>query len=280
MSGLLHAPTATQLRAAASRVVLAAVTDAQDRRLVDLGPDDFAVSEKGSEREIYSVYLADYPVVVLLDESADAETDMPAIRRAAARFVSRLGPRAVAISTLARPPAIVASFDDDRAAALAKLEGASMGPASTLAPVEAVSDATRLIRDAGAPFSAIVVVSARPIEADLPAAPGLSQRIFESGAFVHAVVRRESERAAPDGRGYAGRPGEDLLRDLADQTHGQYITVFSTASYSVALDRLADRLSTEMMIEYLVPSGPPSTEDVRVGVKVPGARIRGLGVSK
>ena len=277
--GLLDASAATQVPAATSRVVLAAVTDAQDRRLGDLGPDDFAVAEQGSEREIFSVYVADYPVVVLLDEGADAETDLPAIRSAAARFVSRLGPRAVAISTLARPPAIVASFDDSRATVLARLERASINPASTLAPVEAVSDAARLIRDTGAPFSAIVVVSARPIETDLPAAPGLSQTIFESGAFVHAVVRRP-ERASPAGSTYAGGLGEDLLRDLSDQTHGQHITVFSTASYSVALDRLADRLSTEMMIEYVVPPGSPSTEDVRVGVKLPGARIRGLGVSK
>jgi hypothetical protein len=271
---------ATQVRAATSRVVLAAVTDAHDRRLVDLGPDDFAVAEKGSEREIFSVYIADYPVVVLLDEGGDDPTDTQAIRGAAGRFISRLGPRAVAISTLARPPAIAASFDDDRAAVLAKLEQASMSPTSTLAPVEAVSDAARLIRGTGAPFSAIVVISARPIDTDLPEAPGLSQAIFESGAFVHAVVRRAPERAAPAGRGYAGGLGEDLLRDLSDQTRGQYVTVFSTASYSVALDRLADRLATEMMIEYLVPSGSPSTEDVRVGVKIPGARIRGLGVSK
>jgi hypothetical protein len=34
-----------------------------------------------------------------------------------------------------------------------------------------------------------------------------------------------------------------------------------------------------MMIEYVVPSGAPRG-DVRVGVKIPGARARGLGVSK
>jgi hypothetical protein len=278
ISALPDASGARQLRTGTSRVVLAAVTDEQDRRLVDLGPDDFAVAEKGNEREIVSVYIADYPVVVLLDEGGDAGTDTLAIRAAAARFISRLGPRAIAISTLARPPAIVASFDDDRVVALDKLEKAFINPNSMLAPVEAVSNAARLIRETGAPFSAIIVISARPIESEQSAAPGLSQTIFEGGAFVHAVVRRPER--APAGRGQAGDLGSDLLRDLSDQTHGQHITVFSTASYSVALDRLADRLATEMMIEYLVPSGFPDTGDVRVGVKVPGARIRGLRVSK
>ena len=279
VSAPLAASSETQLKTAASRVVLTAVTDAQDRPLIDLGPDDFAIAENGSEREIVSVYVADYPIVVLLDEGATATSDVQAIRSAVVRFISRLGPRAVAISTLANPPAIVASFEDDRAAALARLEHAVINPTAMLAPIEAVSNAARLIGETGAPFSAIVVVSARPIDTSRPAAPGLSQTIFQSGAFVSVVVRRAPE-TAPGGRGYSGRPDQDLLRDLSDQTRGQYITVFSAASYSVALDRLADRLATEMMIQYLIPSGAPSTADVRVGVKTPGARVRGLGVSK
>jgi hypothetical protein len=269
----------TQVRTAASRVVLAAVTDAQDRPLNDLGADDFAISENGSEREIVSVYIADYPVVVLLDEGATATSDVQAIRSAVVRFISRLGPRAVAVSTLASPPAIVASFEDDRAAVLARLEHADINPAAMLAPIEAVSNAARLIGETGAPFSAIVIVSARPIDTSQPAAPGSSQTIFESGAFVSVVVRRAPEKA-PGGRGDPGRPDQDLLRDLSDQTHGQYIPVFSAASYSVALDRLADRLATEMMIQYLIPPEAPSTAYVRVGVKTLGARVRGLGVSK
>jgi hypothetical protein len=278
ISAPLAASSEAQLKTAASRVVLAVVTDAQDRPLADLGPDDFAIAENGSEREIVSVYVADYPVVVLLDEGTTATKDVQAIRSAVVRFISRLGPRAVAISTLSNPPAIVASFEDDRAAALARLEGAAVNPTAMLAPLEAVSNAVHLIGETGAPFSAIVVVSARPIDTSQPAAPGLSQTIFESGAFVSVVVRRAPE-TAPGGRG-SGRADQDLLRDLSDQTHGQYITVFSAASYSVALDRLADRLATEMMIQYLIPPGAPSTADVRVGVKAPGARVRGLGVSK
>ena len=279
VSAPLAASSEAQLKTASSRVVLAVVTDTQDRPLVDLGPDDFAIGENGSEREIVSVYVADYPVVVLLDEGTAGTTDVQAIRSAVVRFISRLGPRAVAISTLSNPPAIVASFEDDRAAALARLEGAAVNPAAMLAPLEAVANAVHLIGETGAPFSAIVVVSARPIDTSQPAAPGLSQTIFESGAFVSVVVRRAPE-TVPSGRGSSGRADQDLLRDLSDQTHGQYITVFSAASYSVALDRLADRLATEMMIQYLIPSEAPSTADVRVGVKAPRARVRGLGVSK
>jgi hypothetical protein len=44
-----------------------------------------------------------------------------------------------------------------------------------------------------------------------------------------------------------------------------------------ALDRLADRLAIEMMVQYLVPPGPREG-DAKVGVRIPGARVVGLGV--
>lgn len=44
------------------------------------------------------------------------------------------------------------------------------------------------------------------------------------------------------------------------------------------LDRLADRLTSEMLIEYLVPVGS-KPNDVKVGVRIAGARVRGLGVA-
>lgn len=77
--------------------------------------------------------------------------------------------------------------------------------------------------------------------------------------------------------GGASRPAQ-ALRALADQTHGEFTMIYSSASYQPALDRLADRLTSEMMIEYLVPPGSRPL-DVKVGVRIPGARVRGLGVA-
>jgi hypothetical protein len=68
------------------------------------------------------------------------------------------------------------------------------------------------------------------------------------------------------------------LRAIAEQTRGEYTTIYSAASYQAALDRLADRLTSELMIEYLVPVGS-KPNDVKVGVRLVGARVRGLGVA-
>ena len=72
--------------------------------------------------------------------------------------------------------------------------------------------------------------------------------------------------------------GLTAIRSLAEQTHGEFTSIYTAASYQSALDRLADRLSTEMMVEYLVPNGSKPV-DVKVGVRIPGARVRGLGVA-
>ena len=67
------------------------------------------------------------------------------------------------------------------------------------------------------------------------------------------------------------------MRLVADQTRGQFTAIFAAPSYDAALDRLADRLAIELMVQYLVPPGPKAG-DVQVGVRVPGARVVGLGV--
>src|SRR4051794_9971081 len=60
-------PPATESQTGASRVALAAVSDARNRPLVDVSADDFVIQEDGANREVLSVRPADYPIVVLVD---------------------------------------------------------------------------------------------------------------------------------------------------------------------------------------------------------------------
>jgi hypothetical protein len=101
-------------------------------------------------------------------------------------------------------------------------------------------------------------------------APEIVRAILDSGASIQVVIAR----AAGDGPD-AGRA--DLLRVLADQTRGQYTPIFSPSSYAIALDRIADRMAAELMIEYVAPAGT-AAGDVKVGTRIPGARVTGLGV--
>jgi hypothetical protein len=272
-------PAGARQQTMASRHVLASVTDAQNRVLADLGPDDFLISENGQKREVIAAYTADYPIVVLIDNSSEARSDLGAIRSAVGRFLSRAGQRFVALGTLANPPAMLTSLEEERSVVLARLERVTSSPSSVLMPVDAVAEAARTVRAQGSPFSAIVVVSAHRIDAAQPQSTRQLPDIFDSGAIVH-VVSRSSPATAPRGRAYGPRLEADLLRDLSDQTRGYFTTVFSAPSYAVALNNLADRMSTEMIVEYVAPPGPVPPGEVQIGVRVPGAHVRGLRVSK
>jgi hypothetical protein len=258
---------------ASGRILLATVVDTTGKTQVDFGVDDFLIQEAGDPREVLDVHVADYPVVVLIDDVPES-TDLGPITSAVARFVARIGERPVGIGTLSDPSELVASLEDTREDVLERLGKmtAKPGSASTL---PAVAHAARVLHDTGSPFSAIVVVTGRAIDARVPVEGDLLPSIVESGAAVHVVESQASLLPATDIIG--GDVVPDLLRVLADQTRGQYTTIFSSASYGAALDRLADKLSAELMIQYLVPAGEAGG-DVRVGVRRPGSRVVGLGV--
>jgi hypothetical protein len=248
----------------ASRTALVTVADQRGRAIVDIEADDFVVKETGKSREVLSVRVADYPVAVVLDTGAGGAQNIDVIRQAAGRFIGRIGHRPIAIAT-SDPPRLIASFDDDRSVVLDALERAAPSSAGQ-GLFDAVVAAARAISENGAPFSAIVIVSSSP----LATVPGeLLTPILDSGATVHAIVG-----------GGPQEPGtsKETLRVLTDQTHGQFTTIFSPASYPVALDRLADRLAPQLLVEYVVPNGSTSGNDVQLGVRLPGARVIGLGV--
>jgi len=258
----------------ASRIALATVVDPRNHPIVDVEADDFVVHEGADEREILSVHLGDYPVVVMLDTGGNARRDLPMMQRAAEQFIARLGQRPVALGTFGDPPAMLTTFEDERSKLKERLE--ALSPAATGASLllQGAALAAETIRPTGSLFSAIVMLSASPIDAT-PNAEELVPPIVGAGAILHVIANR-STRSAADGMALSGLA--TTLRTLVEQTRGQYTPIYTPASYRAALDQIADRMSTEIMIEYLVPT-QSKANDVKVGVRIPGARVRGFGVA-
>src|SRR5262245_6526630 len=100
---LIRLATPAAAQDVAGRVMLATAIDRTGRPTVDVGADDFVIEEGHDEREVLSVRVADYPIAVLIDNGASTDTALAAIRQAAARFITRIGQRPVAVGTLADP---------------------------------------------------------------------------------------------------------------------------------------------------------------------------------
>ena len=261
-----------QASVGSARTVLAAVVNSLGRPVVDVGADDFVVSEGGEPRDVLDVHVADYPLALVIDDRLQTNVPIDALRRAAARLVGRLGERPVTLVRLSDGSQPVVTLDQDRAVLLERLSMLDSTDAASTPPLDTISRAATLLKDTGAPFSAVIVIAAGPVDATAPVRGELLPMILDSGAAVHVVrVQAVQDWAAGDD------PAEDLLRVIADQTKGQFTAIFSPTSFDAALDRLADRLAIEMMVQYMVPPGPRAG-DVRVGVRIPGSRVIGLGV--
>lgn len=258
---------------AVARVLLAAVTDGRNRPMVDLEVDDFVVHEGGEPREVMAVRMADYPLVILLDNASHATTDFAAMRAAAARFVTRVGNRAVAVVTIADPPAVVAGFERDRDATLAAIEALEVAMTARRRPLQALAEAAALIRGTDSAFAAVVAVMAASAP-DEPEPTGLTAEFVASRDILHVVTLTN----APVPGEPATVGSDDVLRDLATRSGGRSATIFSPVSFPIALDQIADRLASEMLVEYLAPADAAVTADVRIGVTRPGSRVGGLGV--
>jgi len=255
----------------ASRTVLATVMDSRGRSVVDIEVDDFVVRETGQLRDVLSVRVADYPLALVLDNGQGAGRDLESIRQAAGRFIGRVGRRPVAVA-LSDPPGLIATFEDERAIVLQRLQNTT-ATSSSEGLFQAIVIAARALQETGSPFSAIVVMSPAPVST-VPAE--VLTPILDSGATVHVVVHRDAATAP----GQAPGQSAEALRALSDETHGQFTTIYAAASYQVALDRLADRLAPELLIDYVVPVGSSHGNDVSVGVRIPGSRVDARGVTR
>jgi hypothetical protein len=198
-----------------SRVILVTVSGTGSRPLVNLEPDDFVVDEGGQAREILSLHVADYPLVVLVDNTSAAERDLDAIREAAARFISRVGARAIAVGTLTDPTITLASFEDTRATVLQRIKDVSAVPTASPLVLQAAANGARLIRENGSPFSAIVVISARAVSASQATDREFLTPILDSRAVVYVIANRPPAPpgAPPEGR-CAESPGRTNWRSV------------------------------------------------------------------
>src|SRR6476620_2081236 len=137
---------------ATGRNVLATIVDNRGRAVVDVGVDDFVVTETGRDREVLDVHVADYPIALLLDDTQD-EPLASTIRSAAVRFIERVGERPFAVATLSSADHLVASFDDERAGVVKALGGTPLRGARPEALLPVVANLADRVRALDTPFS-------------------------------------------------------------------------------------------------------------------------------
>src|SRR5262245_43543889 len=217
LCGFLATVAHTFAQTGASRIALASVFDPRNRPILDVEADDFVVSEGRDAREILSVHLADYPIVVMIDTSAGAAGDLPVMQKAAAQFIARIGQRPVALGTFGDPPVMLTTFEDERQVLIDKLEAITAAESGDSLLMQGAALAAQTIRPTGFIFSAIVMLSASSTDASREA-DALVPPIVETGAILHIVSNRPAS-GPPNAASALGLSA--TVRALVEQTRGQ-----------------------------------------------------------
>ena len=227
-----------------ARTVLAAVVNGQGRPVVDVALDDVVVTEGNAARDVLDVHVADYPLVVVLDDRAGLASSIGAVTAAARRFIQRVGERPVALVRLSNGSHALATLEDERSAVLEKLAELKPGGDVQTDPLETIQLAAALLKATGAPFSAVIVVAAGPVDASALVRGELLPQIIDSGAAVH-VVQAQSPGSG-DARRSPGAPDLMRLRCRSDarSVHGDLLVSVvrrgARSSCGSARDRVDD----------------------------------------
>lgn len=274
-----------------TRFVMASVLDQAQSPVFGLTPGDFIVEENGARRDVLEVRPANYPIAVLLDTSAGARQNFMQMRKAVADFAARFSGRPMSLTTFGDVPSRVVSFSDEGTKGVATaVDGLFARPDMESHVMDGMIQVAKDLQKLDSPLCVMVVVSAGGMDQSRRAPVDVLRPVL--AAHTRVEVR---ETRSPRAAGYLKRPRlrldtsnarteatqglSEFMRAITERTGGRYELVFSGGGFEGALRELANELSAEVIVEYIVPDGAPPSKDLKVGVDIPGATVRGLGLT-
>ncbi len=274
-----------------TRFLLASVMDSQtETPLVGLVAEDFVVQEGTVPCDTVAVRPANYPVAILVDTSHAARAEFTQLRKAVRQLVGRLSGRDVAIYTFGDRAFRVADFTRDTSRLERDVDQLFALPEGESHVLDAVIEAGKDLTRREPAVAMIVVVSAGANDQSNRTPREVFEPVLASRSIVHVVEMRSigasgrlgnvrgrrnftSDRAAEAALGL-----QELLQDLVGRTRGDYDRVFSGNGYAASLDRLRQRLSAEVVVEYASDGGPPAT--LRIGTRAVGGVVKAIGLDR
>jgi len=263
----------------ATRRIYVSVLDKDGKAVEDLTSADFAVKEGGKDRLIMRAELAQskMQIAIIVDDNGTG-----LFRVAVARFIEALLGRAeFSISTVTGQTMKLVDYTtdaDELSDAVRKLnarpatnDGGQLLDGITQTSVDMAK------RGAGRPIIVALTVGGDDVT---PMAPHVAlDQLRQSGAALHVVqVLNSAMRATAP----TTRPSDLLNENLAlhevlgdgpKQSGGHREEISAMAGVTTGLQKLADQLKRQYMIEYSLDGAKPS-ERINVSVKRKGVTLR------
>ncbi|ODS53660.1 MAG: hypothetical protein ABS36_13630 [Acidobacteria bacterium SCN 69-37] len=253
----------------AQRTVTVGLLDRTGTPVADVTTDDVIVREDGVAREVVRVAPGPPPteVVILVDDSQAAATDLRDLRDALTRFTDRLAdldpPPAVRLATIGDRPTVVVDFTPSFPSVSRGIDRIATRPGSGATLLEAIDESAQALarRRAERPVIVAFLNEASP-EFSTLTHQRVAQALRQVNASLWTIVHTRRDGA---GSSDAEREREIVLGDVTRQSGGRHQTILASQHLPDAFTTLAAQLASRWAITYGRPDTliPPSSLDVQ-----------------
>ena len=271
-----------------SRFALVSAADTEGAPILGLAADDFVVEDGGTRCEVLDVTPASYPVAIVVDTSSFARSDFQQLRDAVHQFIGALSGRDVALFATGALPTRVVDFTRDLGQLEAGIEHTFAQPGTAPRTLDAIADAAQDLREQRGLITRIVVVSAGGPDSSARSPRAVLDTVVASRSIVDVIdlqqtqrrARRDDERSSKTVIPSELRSDNDaaLLHALSKRTLGIYERIVTPSGYAASLRKIRGQILSEVVVEYGASVG--SARKLRVGVRLPGAVVRGIAVER
>ena len=259
-----------------SRWVYVTVVDEDGLPVGGLTPADFEVKEGGKIGEVVSVEPAGEKIrlALMVEEGL---TPYLEVRLGLVEFMRRMSP-------VAQISLIVVTFRNNTVVEFTSnlnrlIQGVNEFPLAKRLQVaqvpEAVSDMARVFEKSKPVRPAIVLLAFDVNQEATSEAEAILTRLAKSGAHLSAVTNEPSTILSSDITTLRDSTGRSqVIGDGTRQSGGRHITVLALSRMQTALGQIADDLTSQHLIKYVLPGSARPSDRISVKLKKPGLTLR------
>lgn len=262
------------------RIVYVTAVDANGAPVTDLTPADFIVKEGGQERAVTKAGPATAPmkIALLIDDNGTG-----LFRYSVARFIERLHGRAeFALSTVTGQNLRLVDYTANADVLREALDGLRPRPGTPDGGqlLEGILQAAKDLERLKAARPVIVALTVGGEEHSTQPARHVLDQLRQSGAALHVVsVTGKALRSTV----VVTRPSDlleenlnlnQVLGDGPRQSGGRHEEIIAAAGIVTGLQQIAESLTHQCAIEYVLPDGVKPSDRISVSVKRRGVSLR------
>jgi Ca-activated chloride channel family protein len=249
--------------------ILASVSDAHGKPILDLKQDAFALSEEGAPQKIERFEAETnrpLDLVLMIDASASTYKDLKFETEAAAHFIRQVvrpGDR-LAVYQFDESVLELSDFSDQ----VPKLQSAArkVAPGSGTSMYDAIALGANALRHRGSQRRrAIVLVTDAGETTSITKFDEARRAAIASEALLYSVVIRPIK--SESGRNTAG---EHALITITDDTGGDFFILDTVEQIEAMFDQIDRELRTQYLLGYYPQPTPPAGSYRHVELKVEG----------